>query len=43
MEKVMKCGVKREKGYLYYVDTDGDISKSKMAVGRKAKPKAKVN
>jgi nitroreductase len=28
--KVVKVGVRRENGYLYYVDSDGDISRSKM-------------
>jgi hypothetical protein len=36
-EKVKKCGIKREKGYLYFVDKHGDISKAKMARGKKAK------
>ncbi len=40
-EKVMKCGVKRETGYLYFIDKDGDISRSKMARGGKKKPAAK--
>ena len=30
-EKVVKCGVKKEKGYLYYLDKNGDVSRSKMA------------
>lgn len=34
-EKVAKVGVKKEDGYLYYVDADGDISRVKMARGRK--------
>ena len=38
-QKVMKCGVKRETGYLYFIDKDGDISRSKMARGG-AKKKA---
>ena len=29
-EKVLKAGVKREDGYLYYIDKDGDISRAKM-------------
>jgi len=29
----MKCGVKKEKGYLYYLDKNGDIARSKMARG----------
>ncbi len=34
-EKVQKVGLKREKGYLYYLDKQGDISKAKMARGGK--------
>ena len=34
-EKVSKCGVKREKGYLYYMDKQGDVSGAKMARGGK--------
>ena len=34
-EKVAKVGVKREKGYLYYVDKQGDVSCAKMARGSK--------
>ncbi len=34
-EKVTKVGVKREKGYLYYVDKQGDVSCAKMARGGK--------
>ena len=30
-EKVLRCGVKKEKGYLYYLDKKGDVSRSKMA------------
>ena len=33
--KVVKCGVKRQKGYLYYIDKKGDVSMAKMARGRK--------
>jgi hypothetical protein len=43
-QKVMKCGVKKEAGYLYFIDKDGDIARSKMARGgkkKKAKPAAK--
>lgn len=39
MEKVMKCGVKKEKGYLYFIDKNGDISRAKMARGGKKKKK----
>lgn len=34
-EKVAEAGVKREKGYLYYIDKKGDISRAKMARGGK--------
>ncbi len=34
-EKVAKAGIKREKGYLYYLDKQGDISCAKMARGAK--------
>ncbi len=34
-EKIMKVGVKREKGYLYYIDKQGDVSCAKMARGNK--------
>jgi hypothetical protein len=40
-EKVAKVGVKREKGYLYYLDKQGDVSCAKMARGSQkgGKPK----
>ena len=34
-EVVKLAGIVREPGFLYFVDTDGDISRSKMARGRK--------
>ena len=34
-EKVAKVGVKKVSGYLYFVDKQGDISRAKMARGRK--------
>ena len=34
-EKVAKAGVKREDGFLYYIDKQGDISRAKMARGGK--------
>jgi len=34
-QKLEKVGIKREKGYLYYVDKQGDISCAKMARGSK--------
>jgi hypothetical protein len=33
-EKVSRAGVRREEGYLYYIDKDGDVSRVKMARGR---------
>ena len=32
-KKVAKVGIKKEKGYLYFVDKHGDISAAKMARG----------
>jgi len=32
-EKVAKVGVRKEKGYLYFVDKQGDVSRAKMARG----------
>ena len=34
-EKIAKLGVKREKGFLYYIDKQGDVSCAKMARGGK--------
>jgi hypothetical protein len=36
-EKVAKVGVKKEPGYLYFVDKRGNVSRSKMARGGKRK------
>jgi len=38
-EKVLKCGIKKAKGYLYFIDKKGDISRAKMARGGKKKKK----
>lgn len=40
-EKVTKVGIKREKGFLYYLDKQGDVSCAKMARGKNkgGKPK----
>mgnify|MGYP006910752736 CR=1 FL=1 len=38
-QKVAKVGVKKEPGYLYFVDKDGDISRAKMARGAKNEAK----
>ncbi|PIN81126.1 hypothetical protein COV13_02220 [Candidatus Woesearchaeota archaeon CG10_big_fil_rev_8_21_14_0_10_32_9] len=42
-QKVAKVGVKKESGYLYFVDKQGDVSRAKMArgggkKGKKSKP-----
>ena len=34
-EQVAKVGVKKEKGYLYFVDKHGDVSCAKMARGNR--------
>ena len=38
-EKGLKCGIKKQKGYLYFIDKKGDISRAKMARGGKKKKK----
>lgn len=40
-QKVCKCNVKKEAGYLYFVDKQGDVSRAKMARGGKKKKKTK--
>ena len=40
-EVVAKVGVKKEKGYLYFLDKQGDVSRAKMAQGGKKKKKKK--
>jgi len=40
-KKVAKVGVKKEKGYLYFVDKDGDVSCAVMARGSAKGGKAK--
>lgn len=37
--KVAKVGIKKENGWLYYVDKDGDISRAKMVRGGRKKKK----
>ena len=39
-QKVAKAGVKKEKGFLYFVDKAGDISRAQMARGGKKGGKA---
>jgi hypothetical protein len=34
-QKVAKAGIKREDGFLYFIDKQGDISRAKMARGGK--------
>jgi len=34
--KVAKTGVKKEEGWLYYLDKKGNVSRAKMGRGRKA-------
>jgi hypothetical protein len=34
--KVAKVGIKKEEGFLYYLDKKGNISRAKMGRGRKA-------
>lgn len=41
-QKVMKCGIKRKKGYLYYVDKRGNVAEAKMARGKKKGGGSKV-
>ena len=40
-QKVAKAGVRKEKGYLYFVDKHGDVSRAKMARGGRKKGKQK--
>lgn len=40
-KKVAKVGVKKDKGYLYFVDKRGNVARAKMARGKK-KGKAKI-
>ena len=36
-EKVAKVGIKKEAGYLYFIDKQGDISRAKMVRGGQKK------
>ena len=40
-EKVAKVGVKRQAGYLYFLDKKGNVARAKMARGKK-KGKGKI-
>jgi len=43
-QRVEKVGVKKEKGYLYFVDKKGNVARAKMARGggKKGKQKQEV-
>jgi hypothetical protein len=41
-QEVAKVGVKKEDGYLYFVDKSGDISRAKMSRGKKKGAKGKI-
>jgi hypothetical protein len=34
-QKIAKAGIKREDGFLYFIDKQGDVSRAKMARGGK--------
>jgi hypothetical protein len=38
---IAKPGVKKAKGYLYFIDKKGNVSRAKMLVGGKKKKKRK--
>ena len=40
-EKVAKVGVKKENGYLYFIDKKGNVARAKMVRGGKKKGKQK--
>ncbi|HLD18899.1 MAG TPA: hypothetical protein VJB90_02725 [Candidatus Nanoarchaeia archaeon] len=41
-EKVAKAGVKKEKGYLYFIDKKGNVARAKMARGGRKKGKQRI-
>ncbi len=41
-KKVAKVGVKKEQGFLYFVDKQGDISRAKMSRGRGKQKAGKI-
>lgn len=41
-KKVLKCGVERKPGYLYYIDKKGNVAEAKMARGKKKGGNSKV-
>ena len=36
---ILKDAIKRESGFIYYIDKDGNVCSAKMARGRKKKKK----
>lgn len=40
-QKLVKVGIKKQKGYLYFLDKSGDVSCAKMARGRQSGGKPK--
>ena len=41
-EKVARVGVRKQDGYLYFVDKHGNVSRAKMSRGGRKKGKARV-
>ncbi len=41
-EKVARVGAKKQDGYLYFVDKQGDVSRAKMSRGGRKKGKQKA-
>ena len=41
-EKVAKVGVRKQAGYLYFVDKKGNVARAKMSRGGRKKGKARV-
>ncbi|MBI2558068.1 hypothetical protein HYW20_01990 [Candidatus Woesearchaeota archaeon] len=41
-EKVAKVGVRKQAGYLYFVDKHGNVARAKMSRGGRKKGKAKI-
>ena len=41
-EKVAKVGIKKQEGYLYFVDKHGNVARAKMSRGGRKKGKAKI-
>ena len=41
-EKVAKVGVRKQAGYLYFVDKNGNVARAKMSRGGRKKSRAKT-